>query len=407
MPEQAGRKRFLWVAAALVVIGLCGYLYFSRATSTSQGPYLVGNAERGSALFYGSKQCGICHTVNGNGGRIAPELSGTKPSQPAMGWLTSVLWNHGPGMWRRIRQSGRTYPELSPQEMADILAFLYQSSSIAPPGNATQGAIVFHEKGCDRCHAIKGAGGKVAPDLSTVGIGNDPNSWATAMLNHAGSMVEPINDALGQWPSLSGSEMNDLIAYVSTSNSSGKIPIDRSLGDAQKGSLVFESRCRQCHAVNGLGGKVGPELGPGKDIELTTAGFASLMWNHAPGMIQEAKGKNISVGHLDGNDMADLVAFLASLRYVEPSGTSLVGQRVFKERGCATCHGVTGEGTNMGPRPKRENGAYTSVSFTASLWQHGPEMADRAEESGTAWPELQATDIGNLVSFLNAIPNPK
>jgi len=34
-------------------------------------------------------------------------------------------------------------------------------------------------------------------------------------------------------------------------------------------------------------------------------------------------------------------------------------------------------------------------------------MIDRAEELGIPWPTLKATDVGNLVSFLNVPAPPK
>jgi cytochrome c553 len=99
--------------------------------------------------------------------------------------------------------------------------------------------------------------------------------------------------------------------------------------------------------------------------------------------------------------MADLIAFLATLRYFEPVGSPFVGERVFIIRGCARCHGSSSEGTRLGPRIRTGRDAYTAVSLTAALWKHGPRMVDRAEEMGIAWPTLEATDIGDLVSFLN------
>ena len=55
----------------------------------------------------------------------------------------------------------------------------------------------------------------------------------------------------------------------------------------------------------------------------------------------------------------------------------------------------------MGPRLRAGPEAFTTVSFAAALWKHGPRMMDRAEQSGVPWPVLEATDIGDLVSFLN------
>ncbi len=408
MTMQGGRKRLMWVTAVVVAAGFAFalYLHVSRTSSTRRALYIVGNPETGADLFHGGKQCGICHSVNGSGGRVAPELSGIKPDRPAMGWLTSVLWNHGPGMWRRIRQSGEGYPHLTEQEMADILAFLYQSSTIDHPGDRSQGETVFHQNGCDHCHSVAGVGGKAAPDLSTVGVAGDPNVWATAMLNHAGSMVGPINSALGKWPNFSANQMNNLIAYV-TPGKAVAAKNRETLGDPQRGWTVFQNRCLVCHSVGGRGGNLGPELGPDQDIPLTTAQFASVMWNHAPTMLKAAKDKGIPPSQLDGKDMADLLAFLASLRYFEPSGSALVGQKVFAERGCAACHGAVGEGSKMGPPLRRQTETYTTISFTTALWRHGPKMADRVQESGMSWPELKATDVGDIVSFLNTPPAAK
>ncbi len=61
----------------------------------------------------------------------------------------------------------------------------------------------------------------------------------------------------------------------------------------------------------------------------------------------------------------------------------------------------------MGPALTAGAEPLTAVSFTAKLWQHGPRMIDRAEEMGIPWPILKPTDVGNLVSFLNAPPPKK
>jgi hypothetical protein len=56
----------------------------------------------------------------------------------------------------------------------------------------------------------------------------------------------------------------------------------------------------------------------------------------------------------------------------------------------------------LGPRLRAGSDAYTAVTFTAGLWKHGPQMMDRVEKMGISWPALEATDIGDLVAFLNA-----
>ena len=124
-------------------------------------------------------------------------------------------------------------------------------------------------------------------------------------------------------------------------------------------------------------------------------------------MLQRAREAGIAPPQLEPDEMADLRTFLASLRYFEPTGSPLVGERIFSERGCAACHGSMAEGTKMGPSLKAGAEAYTTVSLSAALWRHGPRMIDRAQEYGLAWPTLKPTDVGDLVSFLNAPARPK
>jgi cytochrome c2 len=324
-----------------------------------------------------------------------------------MGWLTAVLWNHAPGMWRQFRQQNKSYPQLDPQEMADILAFLYQSGNVDRAGDPTAGKKVFTDKGCIRCHSVAGVGGKAAPDLSGIAAGVDSSAWTRAMLNHAGSMIDPITTTIGQWPQFTGKEMNNLIAYVSVvapppAANAREIP-----GNAERGWSVFQGRCMKCHSVRGQGGRLGPELGPEHELPLTTAQFAAVFWNHEPEMLQQSRDKGIPPPVLQGQEMVDLLTFLASLRYFEPTGTAAAGAKVFSERGCAACHGSMAEGTQSGPVLKSGATPFTTVSFTAALWQHGPRMVDRSKELGVPWPTLKATDIGALVSFLNAPVAPK
>lgn len=409
MTMLTGRKLLLISIPSLIAVAVIAvvFIHERQPANPRRALYIIGEPSRGAALFFGDKQCGICHSINGRGGRVAPDLSGTHPGTPAMGWLVTVLWNHGPGMWRQIRRTNGPLPQLDAQEIADIFAFLYQASSISRPGDPGAGQRVFDEKGCTRCHSAGGKGGQTAPDLSKVAAGLDTNAWTRAMLNHAGSMIVPITSTGGQWPQFTGHEMDDLIAYVSLSAPAKATNAPETPGTAERGWAVFQSKCLQCHSVSGQGGGSGPELGPERDFPLTTGQFASVLWNHAPAMFRQARDNRIAPPVLQGDEMADLRAFLASLRYFEPAGSPLVGQLVFSERGCAACHGQMAEGTKTAPGLRSGKEAFTTISFAAALWRHGPRMIEQAEESGLPWPTLKATDIGNLVSFLNTPALPR
>jgi cytochrome c2 len=323
MDVSKRKQVLLWIAAALLAsAALVAVLAWERFPSSGQRAlYVVGDPEKGAALFFGEKQCAICHSINGSGGRVAPDLSGRHPKAPAMGWLTTVLWNHAPGMWRQMRHGNVAYPRMNQQEMAHILAFLYQAGNADTPGDANTGERVFNQKGCVQCHSVRSTGGKTAPELAGIAKAGGSVAWTRAMWNHAQSMVDPVTHALGKWPQFTGAEMNDLIAYVSPGSPASTGPGLQLRGSAPRGWQVFQKKCIECHTVRGQGGTLGPELGPENDLPLSPAQFASVLWNHEPAMLLLFHDKGISPPLLQGDEIVDLQTFLASLRYFEPSGS--------------------------------------------------------------------------------------
>jgi len=390
----------LWILAAGAAIALLVVIVISgrRSSGSQHATYLTGSPEKGAALFYGKKHCSICHAVNGSGGRVAPDLGATRPGTPAMGWLVTVIWNHMPGMWRQMHGEKL---QLSQEEMAHLLAFLYQAGSADKPGDPAAGQKVFDAKGCVHCHAVRSNGATSAPDLGRIAVAGNRPAWMHAMWNHAQFMIEPVTKELGGWPQFAGAEMNDLVAYVNGAPSP-TIQEDGDLrGSADHGWVVFQAKCIQCHSVRGKGGKIGPELGPDHELPRTSAQFAAVLWNHAPAMLRHAREARMPPPTLQGEEITDVLRFLASLRYFEPTGSPFLGERVFAERGCASCHGPSAEGTRNAPKLRAGADAFTMVSFATALWSHGPAMNTRAEKLGVPWPNLEPGDVGELISFLN------
>ena len=119
-------------------------------------------------------------------------------------------------------------------------------------------------------------------------------------------------------------------------------------------------------------------------------------------MWHASEARNVPRPAFEGRQLADLVAFLASIRYFEPSGSPQVGATIFVERGCAACHGPQAEGTRNGPALRRRGRSFTVITLAAALWKDGPKMYRRTRELKVKWPDLSEGDTGNLVSFLNA-----
>lgn len=81
-----------------------------------------GNATRGRRVFE-SKRCGTCH-----GQGDAPKIEGNPQFSDIA--MVSALWKHGPQMLATLKQKNMAWPELTPGQMADLVAYL-----ASPRGN--------------------------------------------------------------------------------------------------------------------------------------------------------------------------------------------------------------------------------------------------------------------------------
>ena len=207
------------------------------------------------------------------------------------------------------------------------------------------------------------------------------------------------------WPNLAGDDMNDLLACLSEICSgpqweSGLLP-----ASPERGWQLFQAKsCISCHSVNGVGGKRGPSLSPRRRLPLSVGRFTAVMWNHSPEMAAAMAAWKVPRPSFDDRQMADLVAFLSSLRYLEPTGSPLIGETVFAERGCDHCHGSLAEGNRRGPALRGASRSYTTIALATGLWRHGPQMRERAQTENVPWPTLAESDIGNMLSFLSTPP---
>jgi cytochrome c len=113
-------------------------------------------------------------------------------------------------MWKGMEEKGIGRPTLSPQEMADLVAYLFSTQYFDEPGNSKEGKKVFIRKQCNLCHAK----GTSAPDLTGLKGQISPILMAQAMWNHGPEMLERMRKAKVSWKKVEGKEMADLMEYL-------------------------------------------------------------------------------------------------------------------------------------------------------------------------------------------------
>lgn len=169
------------------------------------------------------------------------------------------------------------------------------------PANTTIGKQLFQRKGCAICHAIKGRGGGVGPDLGRVQHTHNTYQMASAMWNHATQMQKVMEEKGIKRPEFRGDELAHLLAYLHSLEV---------VGDRARGRAIFERKgCIKCHSINSEGGKLGPDLGY-NSLPHPAEELAGMMWNHSPTMAAMMSALKIPPPTFEGNEMADLLTYL-------------------------------------------------------------------------------------------------
>jgi cytochrome c2 len=270
-------------------------------------PYLgeSGNPRKGVALLQ-EKACFQCHSLGRQGRKDGVPLDALAVYQSQV-VLLQRMWNHGPDMIGQMESTGTAIPTFSGNDMTDIFAALTESATeksrkvFLGVGNAENGRKVFADKGCIKCHAIFGKGGKAAPDLGKTVSQANVTSLITQMWNHAGTMRERFVAKKLPWPYFHETEMNDLIVFLYSLNYEDKP------GDPGKGERIFrDNRCVDCHFKTDADKQkiVG-------DIQSANAIlFATHMWNHIPAMEAAMVTQAVPWPDMSGQDLRDVLAFL-------------------------------------------------------------------------------------------------
>jgi mono/diheme cytochrome c family protein len=387
--------RAMMCAVIAAVLWAASGWAWAQAFSTSQDPLA------GSRTF-ASKGCDKCHSINGAGGKIGPDLA--KSTRPHSFFdVATAMWNHLPRMSDRMKELGLARPKLDAREAGDLIGFLYTLNYFDPPGNVAAGQRLFAQKKCIACHQVGGTGGGVGPKLDSLKAFASPMYLAAAMWNHGPAMAEAMKGQSIERPTLTAQELRDLSAFLSpASGRPSEGPLYVLPGRPELGRDLFaEKGCVQCHKVGGAGGSVGPDL-VALGVRRTPLEFAATIWNKAPAMLKAMASESVTVPQLKPEEMADIVAYLYSVRYFASGGSIPRGWVVATNKGCLNCHGVYGERGKPASDLTRAKGLDSSAGVIAALWNHAlvtPTIAGKK----MSWPSFNSDEMANLVTLLQGI----
>ncbi len=174
-------------------------------------------------------------------------------------------------------------------------------------------------------------------------------------------------------------------------------------GNPEAGRRVYaEKGCGRCHAINGVGPSIGPDLGRNPKQQETITQMAGILWNHAPTMQRVAEEQGIRWVPFRDSEMRDLIAYLTFLHILDQPGDPQRGRTLFYEKHCNTCHALGGRGGRIGPDLTRGQSYGSPILWAQVMWQHAAEMETKMKEMGLPWPKFQGNEMVDLIAFIQS-----
>jgi mono/diheme cytochrome c family protein len=270
-----------------------------------------GDAATGERLFR-EKQCQTCHSLAGKGGKQGPALDNySRYASPI--YLSLGLWNRGKAMAAVMEAMGIPRPGFEKNNIADLFAYIRSFARsvervYAQPGSPRNGEKLFVAKRCVECHSVTPQGDPTRANLRARLIKGSLMTIAGAMWNHGPKMWADMARRGVPISSLSAEEMSDIIGYLYF------LQFIDPPGAADRGRIVFqEKRCGKCHLSPAKGAAQGADFAKSDKLK-TQLEVVTEMWNHASTMEEKMLRESLEWPVFRGGEMADLVAYLISLR---------------------------------------------------------------------------------------------
>lgn len=149
--------------------------------------------------------CAFCHGLGARGGGRGPDLT---RAQKRHGNSDAEIFHNIhdgiPGTAMPAATNGGIGVGMSDEEIWQVVTYLRSvqvKAPAQPTGNAAHGKELFSGAlGCSTCHMVQGNGGRLGPDLTTVGASRSTEYLVESVRNPSRRLAQGIFEAMKEFP---------------------------------------------------------------------------------------------------------------------------------------------------------------------------------------------------------------
>src|SRR5438552_3117369 len=196
------RARF-GLACTLAFVGVTGV--WSNLSADDRNP-LAGDPKAAKAGEYEFRiNCALCHGLGARGGGRGPDLTrAQKKHTHSDAEMFQVISTGIPGTAMPANGTNGQGVGMTDREIWQIIAYIRSVEVKVPPkalGSVARGKDLFYgDANCSLCHMVEGKGGRLGPDLTSVGSSRTREAIIDSVRNPNRRLAWGLTEATKEFP---------------------------------------------------------------------------------------------------------------------------------------------------------------------------------------------------------------
>jgi putative heme-binding domain-containing protein len=205
MPEKLTVKASFPLMQGLTALAIVVMALTAVCAADDRNP-LAGDPKAAKAGGYQFRiNCALCHGLGAHGGGRGPDLTrAQKKHTHSDAEMFQVTSNGIPGTAMPANGTNGQGVGMTDEEIWQIIAYIRSVEVKAPAkplGNAAHGKELFYGDGnCSLCHTVEGKGGRLGPELTSVGGSRTRESVIDSVRNPSRRLAWGLTEATKEFP---------------------------------------------------------------------------------------------------------------------------------------------------------------------------------------------------------------